>query len=126
MHQEGEQLVAAGRQCTRADLDEASEAALALLGPAAIDPDAVTGLLDDDPPLDDSEEAQAEWDQTPAEDVSRIPGVFRAGAAVRTIFRQEICSSYDFAPPIPGTSAGLARPGVHRYACTRTMLGSWR
>ena len=40
---------------------------MALLGPAAADPDAVTGLVDDDPPFDDSEEAQAEWEQTEAE-----------------------------------------------------------
>ena len=40
---------------------------MALLGPAAADPDAMTGLVDDDPPFDDSEEAQAEWEQTQAE-----------------------------------------------------------
>ena len=45
-------------------LNDASEAQLALLGPAVTDPDAVTGLVDDDPPWDDSEEAQAEWEQT--------------------------------------------------------------
>ena len=38
-----------------------------MLGPAAADPDAVTGLVDDDLPFDDSEEAQAEWEQTQAE-----------------------------------------------------------
>jgi hypothetical protein len=57
VHQEGEQLVLAQRQRARAILDEASEAHLALLGPAVVDPDAVTGLVDDDPPCDDSEEA---------------------------------------------------------------------
>jgi hypothetical protein len=40
---------------------------LALLGPTAADPDAVTGLVDDDPPFDDTAEAQAEWEQTQAE-----------------------------------------------------------
>jgi hypothetical protein len=40
---------------------------LALLGPAATDPDALTGLVDDDPPVDETEEAQAEWEQARAE-----------------------------------------------------------
>ena len=48
-------------------MDGASEAQLALLGPAVVDPDAVPGLVDDDLPFDDSEEAQAEWEQTFAE-----------------------------------------------------------
>ena len=67
MHQEGEQLIAAQRERARAILADASEAQLALLGPAVADPDAVTGLVDDDPPFDDSEEAQAEWEQIQAE-----------------------------------------------------------
>ena len=67
VHQEGEQLIVAQRARARAILDGASEAQLAWLGPAAADPDAMTGLVDDDPPLDDSEEAQAEWEQTQAE-----------------------------------------------------------
>jgi hypothetical protein len=67
VHQEGEQLIVAQRERARAVLDGASEAQLALLGPAAADPDPVTGLVDDDPPFDDSEEAQAEWEQTQAE-----------------------------------------------------------
>jgi hypothetical protein len=67
VHQEGEQLVAAQRERARAVLAEASEAQLALLGPLPTDPDAVTGLVDDDPPLDDSEAAQAEWEQVQAE-----------------------------------------------------------
>jgi hypothetical protein len=67
VHQEGEQLVAAQRARARAVRDGASEAQLALLGPAAADPDAMTGLVDDDPPWDDSEGAQAEWEQTQAE-----------------------------------------------------------
>jgi hypothetical protein len=43
VHQEGEQLVRAQRRRARATLDGASEAQLALLGPAAADPDAGTG-----------------------------------------------------------------------------------
>jgi hypothetical protein len=67
VHQEGEQLIAAQRERARAILSEASEAQLGLLGPAAADPDALTELVDDDPPFDDSEEAQAEWEQVRAE-----------------------------------------------------------
>jgi Uncharacterised protein family (UPF0236) len=67
VHQEGEQLVIAQRKRARAILDGASEAQLALLGPVVTDPDALTGLVDDDLPLDDSEEAQAEWEQAQAE-----------------------------------------------------------
>jgi len=67
LHQAGEQLIVAQRERARAILDEASEAQLALLGPAVADPDAMTGLVDDDLPLDDSEEAQAEWEQAQAE-----------------------------------------------------------
>jgi hypothetical protein len=61
VHQEGEQLIVAQRARARTVLDSASEAQLALLGPAVADPDARTGLVDDDPPFDDSEEAEAEW-----------------------------------------------------------------
>ena len=67
VHQEGEQLIVAQRERARAILYDASEAQLAMLGPAVADPDAVTGLVDDDPPFEDSEEAQAEWEQTQAE-----------------------------------------------------------
>ncbi len=67
VHQEGEQLIVAQRERARAVLDGASEAQLALLGPAAVDPDAMTGSIDDDLPFDDSEEAQAEWEQVQAE-----------------------------------------------------------
>ena len=67
VHQEGAQLIDAQHARARAVLDGASEAQLALLGPAAADPDALTELVDDDPPLDDSEEAEAEWEQTQAE-----------------------------------------------------------
>jgi hypothetical protein len=67
VHEEGEELVVAQRQRARAILDNALESHLALLGPSATDPDAVTGLVDDDPPWDDSEEAQVKWEQVQAE-----------------------------------------------------------
>ncbi len=63
VHREGEPLIVAQRERARAVLDGTSEAQLALLGPAVVDPDAVTGLVDDDLPFDDSEEAEAEWEQ---------------------------------------------------------------
>jgi hypothetical protein len=56
VHQEGEQLVAAQRERARAILRGASEAEWAMLGPVVVDPDALTGLVDDDPPFDDSEQ----------------------------------------------------------------------
>ena len=75
VHHEGEQLINAQRERARAILSGASEAQLAMLGPAVPDPDAVTGLVDDDPPFDDSEQAQAEWEQTEAEwIVTGFPG----------------------------------------------------
>jgi hypothetical protein len=49
VHQEGEQLIAAERERARGLLDGASDAELALLGPAVADPEAMTGLVDDDP-----------------------------------------------------------------------------
>jgi hypothetical protein len=67
VHEQGEQLVDAQRRRARAILDNASEAQLALLGPTSTDPDAMTGLVDDDPPFDDSQEAQVEWEQVQAE-----------------------------------------------------------
>jgi hypothetical protein len=67
VHQEGERLVVAQRARARAVLDGASEAQWAWLGPAAADPDALTGWVDDDPPWDDSEGAQAEWEPAQAE-----------------------------------------------------------
>ena len=67
VHQEGERLIAAQRERARGVLDGASDAQLALLGPAVADPEARTGLVDDDRPWDDSEEAQAEWEQIQAE-----------------------------------------------------------
>ena len=73
VHEEGEQLIAAQRQRARAVLDGASEAQLALLGsPTA---DAVEEELSDVPPCDDSEEAQAEWEQVLAEEIATgFPG----------------------------------------------------
>jgi hypothetical protein len=67
MHEEGEKLVDAQRQRARAILDGTSEAQLALLGPTATEPEAVTGLVDDAPPFDDSEEARVEWEHVHAE-----------------------------------------------------------
>ena len=67
VHQEGEQLIVAQRERAQAILCDASEADLAMLGGTAVDPDAVTGLVADDPPVDDSEDAQAEWEQVQAE-----------------------------------------------------------
>ncbi|HEY4593966.1 MAG TPA: UPF0236 family protein [Thermoanaerobaculia bacterium] len=67
VHQEGERLLAAQRERARAVLSDASQVQLALLGSTAADPDALTGLVDDDPPFDDSEEARAEWEQIQAE-----------------------------------------------------------
>lgn len=67
VHQEGEQLIAAQRERARASLAEATESQLAQLGPAVVDPEELTGLVDDDPPFDDSEEAQAQWEQVQAQ-----------------------------------------------------------
>jgi hypothetical protein len=67
VHQEGDGLIDAQRQRARAILAKAPEAQLARLGPAVVDPDALTELVDDDPPWDDSEPAQAEWEEVQAE-----------------------------------------------------------
>jgi hypothetical protein len=67
VHREGEHLIAAQRERARAILADASEAELVRLGPLPADPDALTGPADDDPPFDDSEEAQAEWERVQAE-----------------------------------------------------------
>jgi hypothetical protein len=67
VHHEGEELIVAQRVRAQAILSGASEDQWALLAPAAADPDAVTGLVDDEPPFDDTEEAEAEWEQTQAE-----------------------------------------------------------
>ena len=66
MHQEGKRLTVATR-ASAAVLDGAWVELPALLEPAVVAPDAVPGLVDDDLPFDDSEEAQAEWEQTFAE-----------------------------------------------------------
>jgi Uncharacterised protein family (UPF0236) len=82
--QEGQQLVRAQRERARAVLDGASEAQLAALGPAVADPEALTGLVDDDPPWDDSERARAEWEQTWAEWIATgFPGCEPAGPVAR-------------------------------------------
>ena len=67
VHDEGEQLAAAQRARARIILSDASEAQRAMLGLAVADPAAVTEWVDDEPPCDDSEAAQAEWEQTQAE-----------------------------------------------------------
>ena len=67
VHQEGGQLVMAQRERARVVLDQASESHLALLGPAVADPDAITELVDDDPPFEDLEEAQDEWEEAQAD-----------------------------------------------------------
>jgi Uncharacterised protein family (UPF0236) len=84
VHQEGERLVDAQRRRARATLDGASEAQVASLGPAVADPEALTGLVDDDPPWDDSEEARAEWEQTCAEWIATgFPGCEPASPVAR-------------------------------------------
>jgi Uncharacterised protein family (UPF0236) len=65
LHHEGERLITAERERARAVLDGASEAELALLGPAVAD--IVVDGPGDAPPCDDSEEAEAEWEGVLAE-----------------------------------------------------------
>jgi Uncharacterised protein family (UPF0236) len=65
LHQEGEALIAAQRQRARSVLDGVPEAPLALLGPPAAEE--VVEEPSDVPPCDDSEGAEAEWEQTQAE-----------------------------------------------------------
>jgi hypothetical protein len=67
VHEEGERLSTAQRAFAQAILDDASQVERALLGPAVADPEALTDLVDDDPPWDESEEAEAEWEQAQAE-----------------------------------------------------------
>jgi hypothetical protein len=84
VHEEGERLIVAQRERARALLGDATEAQLAMLGPAVADPDALTGLIDDDPPWDDSEEAEAEWEQTQAEWIATgFPGCEPASPVAR-------------------------------------------
>jgi Uncharacterised protein family (UPF0236) len=88
VHQEGGQLIAAQRERARGILADASEVQLARLGPAVSDPDAVTGLADDDPPFDDSEEAEAEWEQTRAEWIATgFPGCEPAPPVAKSVPR---------------------------------------
>ena len=78
VHQEGGQLIAAQRERAQAILNGASEAQLALLGPAAADPNAVTGLVDDDPPSDESEECRLSGNRPRPNGWRRaFPGVIR-------------------------------------------------
>jgi hypothetical protein len=82
VHQE--HLIAAQRERARAILADAPEDQLALLGPLPADPDAVTGPVDDDPPIDDSEGAQAEWEQVQAEWIATgFPGCDPASPMAR-------------------------------------------
>ncbi len=75
VHEEGQRLSAAHRARAQALLDEATEVERALLGPAVADPEALTPLVDDDPPWDESEEAEAAWEQAQAEWVATgFPG----------------------------------------------------
>ncbi|MCY7289857.1 MAG: UPF0236 family protein, partial [Cryobacterium sp.] len=67
VHHEGEQLIEAQRERARTILCDASAAQETMLGPVVADPDALTGLIDDDPAFDDSEQSQAEWEQVQAE-----------------------------------------------------------
>src|SRR3982751_998854 len=61
VHQEGEELVAAQRQRARAILEEVPEDQWAALGVSA--EETLVGLHDDLPECEDSEEADAEWQQ---------------------------------------------------------------
>jgi Uncharacterised protein family (UPF0236) len=73
VHQEGEQLVAAQRQRARAILDEVPEDQWAGLGASA--EETLVGLHDDLPEDEDSEEADAEWEQVLAEwTATGLPG----------------------------------------------------
>jgi Uncharacterised protein family (UPF0236) len=84
VHQEGQSLSDAQQERARAVLDGASEAQVACLGPAVADPEALTGLVEDDPPWDDSPEAQAEWGQTCAEWIATgFPGCEPASPVAR-------------------------------------------
>jgi hypothetical protein len=76
VHQEGAELIAARRNArARAVLDGASAVQLGMLGPTVADPDALTGLVDDDPPFDDSEAACAGWERAQAEWIATgLPG----------------------------------------------------
>jgi hypothetical protein len=65
VHQEGDQLIMAQRQRARAILDDVPEDQWAWLGVSA--EDTLVELHDDVPPCDDSEAADAEWEQVQVE-----------------------------------------------------------
>ncbi len=95
--QEGERLATAQRARARAILDEASEAERSLLGPVVVDPDALTGLVDDDLPWDDSEEAEAQWEETWAEWIAT--GFPRCEAACPAVRDKDQTKDKDKPPP---------------------------
>ena len=73
VHREGERLIAAQRERARAALDGATETELAQIGPAVAGDGVESDVPDDDPPCDDTEEA--EWDEVQAEWAARgFPG----------------------------------------------------
>ena len=73
VHREGERLIAAQRERARAALDGATETKLAQIGPAVAGDGVESDVPDDDPPFDDTEEA--EWDEVQAEWAARgFPG----------------------------------------------------
>ncbi len=78
-------------------LDEASEAERSLLGPVVVDPDALTGLVDDDRPWDDSEEAEAQWEETWAEWIAT--GFPRCEAACPAVRDKDQTKDKDKPPP---------------------------
>ena len=128
----------AQRQRARAILDDASEAQLALLGPAA-DPDALTGLVDDDPPLDDSEEAQIEWEQVPAEWIATgfpgcepaLPVQGRTPRGGRGLRDRRARRGQDQGPTVDGPQGGVdvhgggAGGGVAYAFAEATAEGLW-
>jgi hypothetical protein len=84
VHEQGERLGAAHRARAQAILDDATEAQRAWLGPAVADLEALTPLVDDDPPWDASEEAEAEWEEVQAEWIATgLPGSEPAFPVVR-------------------------------------------
>ena len=107
---------------SRAVLDGASEAQLALLGPAVADPDAMTVLVDDDLPFDDSEEAQAEWEQTQAEWIATgFPGCEPAFPVAqdepRTVDEGSVTVEPERLRPRPNRGRAARRCGRSRRWC---------
>jgi hypothetical protein len=75
LHRAGRELVAAHRARAQAVLAEATAAQLSMLGPAVLDPEALSGCVDDDPPWDQTEPAADEPEPIPAEwIVTGFPG----------------------------------------------------